>query len=203
MSETTPASGPGESAEATETHSRRGFFEVATAAIGLLIGIVPLVIGVFTFLDPLRRKRRVPGAYQGASGGKEGYVRLTSLEGLPVGQAPQRFPVIANKRDAWNFLPDQPVGAVYVERTGEKEVRVFNATCPHAGCSVASNGEEFHCPCHNSSFNRDGTKRASETGRENPSPRNMDSLEYEIIDGELWVDFKNFYTGIEEKVAKQ
>ncbi|HEY9887442.1 MAG TPA: Rieske (2Fe-2S) protein [Candidatus Obscuribacterales bacterium] len=32
-----------------------------------------------------------------------------------------------------------------------------NATCPHAGCSVAWEGAMFACPCHDSRFNPDGT----------------------------------------------
>jgi Rieske Fe-S protein len=170
-----------------------------------LVAVIPLAIGLVTFLDPWRRRIRVPKAHQQDSGGKEGYVRVTSLEGLLAGGPPQRFPVIADQVDAWNFTPDQPVGAVFLQRVGEHEVRCFNATCPHAGCGVALKNNAYECPCHNSAFNLDGTKRTSGSGRENPSPRSLDSLrvdEEKLAKNEVWVEFLNFYTGRHDKVPK-
>ena len=130
---------------------------------------------------------------------------MAALSALRPGDAPQRFAVIADRQDAWNYIPDQPIGAVFIERTGESEVRVFNATCPHAGCSVSCDGQSFNCPCHNSSFNLDGTKRVSGSGRENPSPRSLDSLLVDpdqLAKGEIWVKFVNFFTGREKPIPK-
>ena len=39
-------------------------------------------------------------------------------------------------------------------------------------------------------------------GQKNPSPRDLDQLEFEERDNELWVKFRNFYTGIHEQNAK-
>ena len=188
---------------------RRDFlFSLAALFSGAVVAIVPLCAGIFTFLDPLRRKRRVPTAYATSNeetDGSPGFVRICSLDALSVGGPPQRFAVIDDQLDAWNFTPRQPIGAVYVQRLDDREIQVFNATCPHAGCSVSSNGRMFHCPCHNSSFELDGSKRVSSSGRENPSPRDLDSLEFDpnrLVEGEVWVAFKNFYTGREEKMAK-
>lgn len=33
----------------------------------------------------------------------------------------------------------------------------LSAICPHLGCSVSANNEEFNCPCHGSRFDSDGT----------------------------------------------
>lgn len=182
--------------------SRRTFFEFASIGLGALVGIVPAIIGLFAFVDPLRRTPAKPKLYQeGADGGKGDFIRVASIDALSL-NAPQRFPVIDDQLDAWNFTPDQPIGAVYIEKLGDSTIRVFNTTCPHAGCSVACNGMAYHCPCHNSSFNLDGSKLVSESGRENPSPRDLDSLEHEIRNGDIWVKFENFYTGKHEKKAK-
>ncbi len=195
-----------DSAESTDSSSlpstRRGFFEIGSFVLGAIVGIGPAIFGLIAFLDPLLRKPTKPKFHKEAtSGGDSRFIRVTSLEVL-LPNVPKRFLVIADQIDAWNFTPDEPVGAVYIEKLSDSAVRVFNTTCPHAGCSVACTGTEFRCPCHNSSFNLDGSKLVSESGQENPSPRDLDSLEYEIRDGEIWVDFKRFYTGKPEKKEK-
>jgi Rieske Fe-S protein len=194
------AGGPSDS-----TNRRNWIVEWAAIVCGGLVGIVPAAIGLASLLDPLRRRSAVPKAHQQGASAKEGFIRVAPLDGLTVGGPPQRFPVIADQVDAWNFTPDQPVGAVFLQRVAENEVRCFNATCPHAGCSVSVEGQAFACPCHNSAFNLDGTKSTSSSGRENPSPRGMDSLEVDadkLAENEVWVRFVNFYTGQHEKIPK-
>jgi len=60
----------------------------------------------------------------------------------------------------------------------------------------------YKCPCHNSAFNVAGEK-VDLPGKENPSPRPMDTLRVDdqklAASGEIWVEFLNFYTGIHEK----
>ena len=183
---------------------RRNFLmEFAAAVTGGVVGLVPLLAGLFSFLDPLRKKDRTPEKFADAGGGKEGFLRVCSLEALSVSAPPQRFPVIADQTDAWNFTPNQPIGSVYVQRVEENKLLVFNTTCPHAGCSVSCDGLAYNCPCHNSSFELNGSKKVSESGRENPSPRDLDSLEYEVQDGEVWVQFMQFFIGRHEKKPKQ
>src|SRR5689334_20239911 len=92
---------------------RRGFLQKAIAVvIGGVVGLFPLVTGAVVFLDPLR-KRKSRGA-----GGKddEGFLKVAQLDALPVGGAPRRFTVIDDRTDAWNFYPQEPVGAVYLTR---------------------------------------------------------------------------------------
>jgi menaquinol-cytochrome c reductase iron-sulfur subunit len=186
---------------------RRNFMvSLSATVVGAAVGLIPIFTGLFAFLDPLTRKPKVPKLYADASGGgKPGFVRVCSLEALAVGGTPQRFPIIDNEIDAWNFTPNQPVGSVYVQRVAEGDVRVFNTTCPHAGCSVAFTGAAFHCPCHNSAFNLDGSKLVSSSGRENPSPRPLDVItvdEDKLAQGEVWVKYQNFYTGREQQIPK-
>ncbi|MGE0758798.1 MAG: ubiquinol-cytochrome c reductase iron-sulfur subunit [Pirellulaceae bacterium] len=184
---------------------RNWLVEGAALFFGGLVAMIPPAVGAITFLDPWRRSPSVPQSRRQAAGGKEGFVRVASLDALPVGGQPQRFPVVADQLDAWNFTPDQPIGAVFLQQTAPGDVRCFNATCPHAGCSVSCEGQAFVCPCHNSSFNLDGSKRTSDSGRENPSPRQLDSLRVDpdkLAENEVWVEFINFYTGKHDKIPK-
>jgi Rieske Fe-S protein len=112
-----------------------------------------------------------------------------------------QVPVVADLTDAWNREANQPIGAVYLRRDGDKVV-CFNAICPHAGCFVAyaADRKVFQCPCHTSSFQLDGTKIEP-----SPSPRNMDELavqESKLKDGEVWVQFVNYYPGTEHREEK-
>ncbi|MDB6112628.1 MAG: (2Fe-2S)-binding protein [Pedosphaera sp.] len=172
----------------TETN-RRGFFKGALALVlGGLVGLVPALAGLTVLLDPLRRK--------GAQGTT---VKVTTLDALPPDGVPRKFPVLANRTDAWNKYTNVPVGAVYLRRTSGDQVEALNVVCPHAGCFVDFSAESgrFLCPCHNSSFTADG-KIASATS---PSPRALDSLQVEVRkDGEVWVAFQNFKAGQPEKV---
>lgn len=193
----TSASPPG-SAESGD--SRRGFLtKIFAAGIGSVIVLVPLATGLVTFFSPLRRR---------GSQSKNDFVRVAYLDEIPADGTPRRFEVIADLWDKWTFNPDQPIGSVFLSRgnPSSDELRCFNTTCPHAGCSVrlADKGEEkeFKCPCHNSAFHLDGS-----VIQPTPSPRGLDTLSVEVRPGEngreeVWVRYENFYTGKTEKVAK-
>lgn len=173
--------------------ARRGFMTSLGAIVaGAIVSLVPAASGLFTFLDPLSRK-----------GKKDNWVRVASLTALPDDDVPRQFAILADKQDAWNKFPNEPVGAVYLRRAkGSKKIQALNATCPHAGCFVSfkSEASQFQCPCHTSKFDVEG-------GRVLPcvSPRAMDSLEVDekklAKSGEIWVRFQRFYTGKTEKLA--
>lgn len=169
---------------------RRQFLKSAlTLAAGGAATLPPLAAGVAVVLDPLKR-----GTPAGAAA-----VRVASLDALPADGTPRKFPIIAGRRDAWTGQPAAPVGAVYLRRTGEKEVTALNVVCPHAGCFVdwQAGPKRFYCPCHNSSFAADGTINDADS----PSPRPMDLLAVEVREGgEVWVRFQNFQRGVHEKI---
>lgn len=199
----------------SEDTPRRNFLvEFAAIAAGAIGGLVSLGAGLMLVVDPLVRDKKAPAKYrEGEGGGAEGFVKVATLDTLPDDGVPRRFPVLADRMDAWNFTPDQPIGAVFMRREpGTEEVQVFHSTCPHAGCAVTfKEGDEaipegfYHCPCHNSAFSRDGEKLVR-AGKENPSPRSLDTLEVDqdrlAESGEIWVKFMDFYTGIHEKKPK-
>ena len=143
---------------------------MAAVVVGAIVGIVPFAAGLATFLDPLLKRKNA------AAGGGEAsrpLRRVASLAALPADGTPVQVPVIADLTDAWNREPNQPIGAVYLRRQGDK-VECFNAICPHAGCFVAyaADRKVFQCPCHTSSFQLDGERILP-----SPSPRDMDAAE--------------------------
>ena len=155
--------------------------------VGALITVVAPVAGLFTFLDPLRRKSDT-----------RGMVRVTSLASLPSNGEPRKLAVLDTLVDAWNRTENVPVGSVYVQKTGANSVRVLNAVCPHLGCSVGYSSAHggYLCPCHNSSFSLDGAI----LNPKSPSPRGMDALHAEVRgNGEVWVKFQNFRKGSADK----
>lgn len=168
---------------------RRNFLTRAAAiVIGGVLALVAPISGLFVFLDPLRRKS--------ASGGA---VLVASLSALPENGEPRKFPVLATRVDAWNRSPNVPVGAVYLQRLTNGQVRAFNVVCPHAGCFVDFRAAQkhYHCPCHDSSFALDGKILDPKS----PSPRPLDELPVEIRhETEIWVTFQNFRAGTHEKI---
>ena len=176
-----PSSSPGP--------DRRDFFKKAAAvALGGAAAAVPAVPGLALLLDPLRRK-----------GGGGEPVFVTTLASIPEDGTPRKFPVLANRVDAWNRATNVPVGSVYLRRTGEKLV-ALHVSCPHAGCFVdyVPDQRSFFCPCHNSYFALSGAV----SDPKSPSPRPLDELEVEVRNGtEVWVKFMNFRAGEKEKVA--
>jgi menaquinol-cytochrome c reductase iron-sulfur subunit len=176
---------------------RRGFLTKAAAiVIGALVTLVPAAAGLFVFFDPLRRKS--------AAGT---FLRVGSLSSIPENGAAQKFQVLKTKTDVWNVTPNEPVGAVYLQRIGPGKVRALNAKCPHAGCFVnfkPGDDMHYHCPCHNSSFTMDGKI----LNPNSPSPRALDELDVQLRapdgtvspDGtEVYVQFQNFRVGVKDK----
>ena len=199
------SSGPGETqgdAVSRQERPRRNFVaEILAIIVGGVVGIFPLLTGLVVFLDPLKKRKDKAAS---------NLLRVAMLDAIPDDGLPRRFPVVADRVDAWNRYPNEPIGSVFLRRRpGESTVQAFNTTCPHLGCgiSLAQRGKNhiFRCPCHMSSFDLDGEKIIT-PGKINPSPRSMDSLEIDekllAEKGEIWVHFMDFYTGTHEKIVK-
>jgi menaquinol-cytochrome c reductase iron-sulfur subunit len=171
--------------------ARRGFLARATALVaGGLAYAVPALTGLAALLNPLRQK---------SEAGE--FMRLATLDTLPADGTPQAVSVVADRNDAWNRFPNEPIGAVFLRRTGAGQIEALNVVCPHAGCSVQYEAGEnkLFCPCHAASFDLSG-KRLDATS---PSPRDLDTLDAEVRNGnEVWVRFQNFRTGTTEKVPE-
>jgi len=173
------------------------------AVLSFLLGAVPATIGGLFFLDPILRRRK-DSASGGGAETMDGFVKLDITSNTLVEEGPPvASTVIADLDDAWNRFKDVPIGSIWLRRQQGGEIVAFNSICPHLGCSINyRRGEnDFHCPCHASSFDLGGA-----TTNDTP-PRDMDSLEIVVAtDGrpdpngtELWVKFQNFRRGTPEK----
>ncbi|MFC7846869.1 Rieske (2Fe-2S) protein [Arthrobacter sp. NPDC057388] len=69
---------------------------------------------------------------------------------------------------------------VVVSRPDDRSVLAYDATCTHAGCTVAPAGTTFECPCHGSTFK--GSDGSVITG---PARRPLTPLTV-VIDGD-WI----------------
>lgn len=194
---------PGKPAHAPATEgSRRGFFyNLFTALMAGLVAVVPVAAGLAVYFDPIRRKSKLGS-----------FLPVTTIDKLPDASKGDaligRFQILADRVDAWNIYPNEPIGGVYlVVPKGKQEIVAFHATCPHLGCGVDVREDEkgnfsFKCPCHTSAFNSDGSRQMPCV-----SPRDMDVLECEMkpVPGggqEVFVKFQNFLPGIEAKKVK-
>lgn len=172
---------------------RRSFLvKLAAGTIAVVLGIFPVAAGALTIFDPLLGKKK--------SKGKP--IRVATIDQLPQDGTPVRVPIVADLVDAWNREPNQPIGAVYLRKDGDRVV-ALNAICPHAGCFVgyAADRHAFQCPCHTSAFELDGDRVLP-----SPSPRDLDKLdvdEAKLADtGEIWIEFVNYYPGKEKQIPK-
>lgn len=74
---------------------------------------------------------------------------------------------------------------IFVFRDRDKGFSAASAVCTHLGCTVAhfSSDQKFHCPCHGSVFEADGTVQHG------PAPRGLDWFEVtQTRDGQLRID---------------
>jgi menaquinol-cytochrome c reductase iron-sulfur subunit len=169
---------------------------VAAVAGGLAV-LGPVAAGLVTFFSPLFRRLQSP------------QVRVALLSQVPDDGRPRAFPVLADRRDAWNHYAAKKIGSVYlIRQPGEQLPVAFTAKCPHAGCALAYSeaDQKFTCPCHTSRFNLDGSRTR---GDQEVAPRDMDTLPVtlrplDIPDAprvtEVLVTFVDFQTGRQEKI---
>ncbi len=193
-----------EEPSSADTPNRRSWLtNVFTAALSVILVAVPAAVGGVFFLDPILRRKKGTAA-AGSAQALDGFVKLDiTPDSLVTDGPPVASTVIADLDDAWNRFKDVPIGSVWLRRQADGSILAFNSICPHLGCSVNfRRGEnDFHCPCHASSFSLDGT-RTNET-----PPRDMDSLDVVIATGgkpqadgdELWIRYQNFRRGTPEK----
>lgn len=175
-----------------EDPSKRKLLELASIGVQAAVGLAIAIPWVGGFVSPLTR------------GGKEEKGAFNSVGRLARFNVdkPAKVVITGAGSDAWTHTKDVSMGAAWVVRRGETEFDVFSTTCPHLGCAV--NFDESHsrflCPCHGSHFEVSGSR--IEAGDEpNPSPRDMDPLEWKIDSGELLVRYQRFKTGTGEREA--
>ena len=71
----------------------------------------------------------------------------------------------------------------------------FSARCPHEGCQVEWREERsiYVCPCHDSSWSRDGERLGG------PTRRGLDPLDVRVADGVVEVRYETFALDTSER----
>jgi Rieske Fe-S protein len=174
-------------------NDRRGFLVKAAATLlAAAACAAPVGLGLLAFVNPWRRR--------GPAADDQGFVAVARLSALGVGGPPQPCDAVATRQDAWTWSRE-PIGRVFLVRTGAERVRAFQALCPHAGCPIQFRPALgcFACTCHtHPQFDLAG-KRLDE---HSTSPRDLDELETRIAPGgEVLVKYEKFRAGIAEKIA--
>lgn len=137
--------------------SRRDFVAVVTAFLGTIMGAVIGLPAIAYLIHPA-----------GARSSSENWIPLAPLEKIPVG-VPTLYTFTRTKVNGWEKTVTSH--GVYVLRSEDNQVRVFDNTCTHLSCRVAwkPEVEEFVCPCHNGRFDINGNII------EGPQPRPLDT----------------------------
>ncbi len=175
-------------AKSDSNSTRRNFLKKATLAMGGAMGAVMAVPMVRYFLYPVGRK---------IVSTPEAPIDIAAAADLVAGAAPVRLPIVANGvRDAWNTAEDVAVGSCWVRKDEKGTITAFSSVCPHLGCSVSfsKKSKDFRCPCHNSTFAVDGSKKDN-----GPAKRGMDPLKVTVVDGRVKVKYERFRNDISER----
>ena len=122
-------------------------------------------------------------------------VALHKLDDYPVNE-PTLAQFTITTTDGW--MRTLETRSVWVVRTGEKDVTVYNGRCTHLGCAYnwqdsGDEAEHFVCPCHDGVFALDGTVV------DGPPPRPLDTLPVKIEDGVVMIEYEDFRPGIPKK----
>jgi menaquinol-cytochrome c reductase iron-sulfur subunit len=163
-----------------EGTSRRGFLKTATVVIGGAIGALA-ALPVIRFVFHPVGKSVVTSATEP--------VDVLAADALSVGAEPVRVELRASSvRDAWSAQRDVPLGAAWLQKSEDGEVRAFSTICPHLGCAVGydADDKQFVCPCHRSAFGRDGERLYG------PSKRGLDPLPVAVENGRVKVQFVRY-----------
>lgn len=97
--------------------------------------------------------------------------------------------------DAW--VETRALRTVWLYTDDGEKFTAFSGVCTHLGCGFGFDTEKtrYHCPCHHGLFD---VKTGAVLG--GPPPRPLDSLPVKVENGEVYVIYQSFRTGISEKV---
>jgi menaquinol-cytochrome c reductase iron-sulfur subunit len=161
--------------------SRRGFFAKMIALAAGVIGL-GLAVPLTSYVLSPALKRRVGS-----------WVQVGSTEGLRPGE-PQELEYAATVQDGWRTVASKK--AIWAVKQAEGAVVAFSPICPHLGCGFRwdAGDHQFKCPCHGSVYDVTGKVLAG------PAPRPLDVLPSKVEEGQLYVIYKEFKSGLDHPV---
>jgi Rieske Fe-S protein len=91
-------------------------------------------------------------------------------------------PELAGPEGALKVLPTGATNPVYVLRLESGEFVALSPICTHQGCTVDIHGPRLVCPCHGSTYARDGRVLRG------PAERALSRFPVTLADGVLSID---------------
>jgi menaquinol-cytochrome c reductase iron-sulfur subunit len=148
--------------------SRRDFIKATTAIIGGFITVAVGIPAVAYLIDPARK-----------SGGKESWVPIGKLEGIPVG-TPTPFSFTVTKVNGWERTSTTYGGYVLRSSKDPQDILVLSSRCTHLGCRVnwKEDSQTYQCPCHDARFSKLGAVLGG------PPPRPLDRFAVFNVDAD-------------------
>jgi Rieske Fe-S protein len=149
--------------------NRRDFMKTATGAIAGLITVGMAIPAVAYIVGPALKKNET-----------EEWIALGSASKVEIG-TPTLFKTKIERQTGW-ILNVSEVSVYVVTEDGREYVAMSN-TCTHLGCRVRwiTDQDQFFCPCHNATFDKDGQVVAG------PPPRPLDRYEVKVEDDQLFI----------------
>jgi menaquinol-cytochrome c reductase iron-sulfur subunit len=174
---------------APASSGRRRFLSGCTGALMALMTGAIFAPAVAFVTSPLWRRR-------GPGGAGDDFSDAGPMDSIPVGTW-TLLPIEIVRQNGWDKTKQSRSVWVLANGATPADVTVLSPICPHLGCPItwSAGKSDFLCPCHGSIFSPTGSFVSG------PSPRGMDSLEFQIRDGHLWVRWQDFRTGLNQRVA--
>jgi Rieske Fe-S protein len=160
--------------------NRRSFLgllgSVFIGLIGSVMGVASSLYAVFPIFSNKSKKNSL-------------WHSLKSLDQIPNGISKHAITVSAQT----GWANSQTEQIVWIVKENQS-LDVFSAVCPHQGCAINHEANQFVCLCHMSKWAQNGAKT------EGPTPRDLDKLDYRIANNSLEVNYKSFKIGVSEKI---
>jgi len=159
--------------------SRRSFLGLMTGLMGAAItGVLGVLFARFSLFPAFKKVAA-----------EQEWIDVAPIDEIPDGE-PVKKALVISQDGGWGRFNSQQL--VWIVKNGRNLV-VYSAICPHLGCTINAADSGFICPCHGSAWNRDGSKLGG------PTPRGIDTLEYQVEDGMLQVRYRFFRQGVPDK----
>lgn len=159
---------------------RRSFLGVlGTTFLGLIALATGVISSIYAVFPAFKNNSLKESLWQ----------NLKSLDQIPNGIS--KHSVSIKTQTGWASSQTEQVVWVVKEK---QSLNVFSAVCPHQGCIVNHQANEFVCLCHMSKWKADGVRT------DGPTPRDLDKLDHRINNNTLEVNYKNFKIGVSEKI---
>jgi len=139
---------------------RQALVVLVNSAVGVIGGALSALLGVF--------------AVRPARGGDTGrWIRAGTLGELTANVPVPRVLAVP-RADGWYRARARET--VFLVWNGDREVKVFSATCTHLGCQVLwdSTAKHFKCPCHGGVYGANGEVL------DGPPPRPLTTIEVKV-----------------------